>query len=493
MANLSPQAIALLKQLPAPNTIGQAGINNYVASGNGILNSDQADGRLDFQVSQKVHAFGRYDYALFRLLGTPVFGAAGGNGFGLTGTTGTTTTQNQSATVGFDYAVKPNLLTDVRVGFLSYHVSENKYAEGTPAADLGIPNLNVSPDTAGLPSFNLQGGVSNFGNQNCNCPLLESEQVFQLVNNWTKILGNHSIKFGGDLRYAKNIRNASDNNRSGLFNFNSNTTAGANSPGLDLASLLIGDAGQFQRFNVFINDQYSYQKRGAFYGQDTWRISPKLTLSYGVRWDVIFPETVNGAGHGGFASLESGGIRVAGVGPYGTNGNQRMDYTNLAGRLGVAYQVSQNTVVRAGLGQTYDTVGYFGTLFGSVLSHNLPVQANENSIDNSNGGFVTTLGAPPGAAGSADDSVERADPVPERVRADLPSGTHSTAEGRPVQSIAASSSSVRIRRWILRMSAISGSGCTRERRKGTTSMRRFFRPTKPPFRRVRTRRQIGVR
>ncbi len=69
---------------------------------------------------------------------------------------------------------------------------------------------------------------------------------------------------------------------------------------------------------------------------------------------------------------------LAGANGIGTNGNQRMDYTNVAGRLGIAYQATERTVVRAGIGQTYDTVGYFGTLFGSVLSHNLPVQANED-------------------------------------------------------------------------------------------------------------------
>ena len=396
VAALSPQALALLRQLPAPNVSGQGVNNNYVSSGNGTLNSDQADIRLDEQVSDRLHVFGRYDYALFRLLGTPVFGAAGGNGFGIGNTTGTTQTQNQSATVGFDWALKPTLLTDLRVGFLSYHVAENKYGESS-ATDLGIPNLNVTPDSAGAPSFNFsQGTISNLGNQGCNCPLLESEQVFQLVNNWTKIVGNHSFKFGGDIRYAKNVRNASDNNRSGQFYFDASSTAGIGSTGSDLASYLTGNAARFQRFNVYINDQYNYQKRGAFYAQDSWRMSPKLTLNYGVRWDLIFPETVNGTGHGGFASLETGGIRVAGAGPFGTNGNQRMDYLNLAGRIGIAYQVAPNTVVRAGVGQTYDNVGYFGTIFGSVLSHNLPVQANED-IDRigSVGGLATTLGAPP--------------------------------------------------------------------------------------------------
>ena len=403
-AALSSQAQNLLRLLPAPNTTGQGVNNNYAASGNGILNSDQADLRLDQQVGQRLHAFGRYDYALFRLVGVPVFGAAGGNGFGLGGTTGDTHTQNQSATLGFDYPVKSTLLTDLRLGFLSYHVAENKYPGLTTATALGIPNLNTLPDTAGAPSFSFnQGSVSSLGNQSCNCPLIESEQVFQLTNNWTKLIGNHAVKAGADLRYAKNVRDASDYNRSGQFVFDNSTTGFSNgasvvSTGSDLASFLVGDAATFQRFDVYINDQYSYQKRLAFYVQDTWRATPKLTINYGVRWDIIYPETVNGLGHGGFASIKGGGILVAGAAGIGTNGNEQMDYTNLAGRFGIAYQVNPSLVLRAGAGQTYDTVGYFGSLYGSVLSHNLPVQANENisRIGNySPGAFATTLADPP--------------------------------------------------------------------------------------------------
>ena len=404
VAALNQQALNLLRILPAPNTTGQGVNNNYAASGNGILNSDQADTRIDQTIGQRGHAFGRYDYALFRLQGDPVFGAAGGNGFGLGGTTGVTTTQNQSATIGVDYALSSSLVTDARVGFLSYHVSENKFPGLTTATALGIPNLNTLPDTAGAPSFAFnQGTISSLGNQSCNCPLTESEQVLQVTNNWTKTIGNHAIRFGADLRYAKNVRDASDYNRTGQFTFDNSTTgfstgAGVVSTGSDLASFLVGDAAQFQRFDVYINDQYNYQKRGAFYVQDTWRASPRLTVNYGVRWDIIFPETVNGLGHGGFASIPSGGIRVAGAAGIGTNGNERMDYTNVAGRFGISYQINPNLVLRAGIGQTYDTVGYFGALFGSVLSHNLPVQADENTTDIGNssaGAFATTLADPP--------------------------------------------------------------------------------------------------
>ncbi|WP_114209648.1 TonB-dependent receptor [Acidisarcina polymorpha] len=392
---LAPQAIALLSALPAPNA--GAGINNnYVGSGSGNNDGDQADVRLDAQVRQDIHAFGRYDYSNFRLNGAPVFGAAGGSGFGLGNTTGTDNVQNQSVALGADWAIHPNLLTDFRFGFLDYHVAENKFDNGTtPATAVGIPNLNTgAPDTSGSPTFNFSDNSigssalgQGFGNQGCNCPLLESEQVFQVANNWTKIVGNHSIRFGADLRYAFNLRNASDNNRSGQLTFSNSTTQGATGSGLGLASFLFGQVAQFQRFDLYSETAANRQKRGGFYAEDSWRVTPKLTLNYGVRWDIIFPETVNSPGNGGFTDLNGGVIRVAGIGGIGTNGNAQTDLTDLGGRFGFAYQPNSRMVIRGGVGQVYDDVGFFGTIFGSALTHNIPVLTDESD------GSPNTVGA----------------------------------------------------------------------------------------------------
>jgi hypothetical protein len=402
---LSPQAIALLRALPAPNA-GSGTTNNFVASGNGRNDGDQADIRLDWQTTSAVHSFGRYDYARYRLFGTPVFGAAGGTGFGLGNSTGTDNVQNQSAAVGFDWAVRSNLLTDFRFGFLSYHVAENKFDAGrTPAVAAGISNSNTGAfGTDGSPTFNITGdsSLSNFGVQGCNCPLLESEQVFQLVNNWTKIVGNHSIRFGGDIRYALNLRNASDFNRTGQFTFGTGSTQVPGDPtstGLALASTLLGAVEQYQRFVVYDQSASNRQKRGAFYGQDTWHVTSKLTLDYGVRWDLIYPETANRPGAGGFTYPYLGYTQVAGVGAP-TNGGQKMDYLNLAGRFGFAYQIRDSTVIRGAVGQVYDNVGFFGTIFGSVLAHNTPVLTSQDlTVNNGSGQFATTLAtvpAPPG-------------------------------------------------------------------------------------------------
>jgi hypothetical protein len=100
-----------------------------------------------------------------------------------------------------------------------------------------------------------------------------------------------------------------------------------------------------------------------------------------VRWEIYYPESVNGTGEGGFADLTTGNIRVAGVGPYDTAMNVKKDYKLLAPRIGFAYQLDPKTVIRSGYGRSFD-IGVFGSIFGHVVTQNLPVLANQNLTNN---------------------------------------------------------------------------------------------------------------
>ena len=376
-ALVTPQGRTLLSALPAPNAgVGDTTTNNYVGSGTGNNDGDQADIRLDYQVNQNLHVFGRYDYAIFRLLGTPVFGAAGGVGFGLGNTTGTDAVQNQSAAVGFDYALNANLMTDFRFGFLAYHVSENKIDAGTtPALNDGLPNLNTGTfGTSGSPTYNVNdGSISNFGEQNCNCPLDESEQVLQLNNNWTKLVGNHSIRFGADLRYAFNLRNASDSNRSGLLTFGNNTGAG---PGI--ASVLEGQIAQFQRFDVYSPDRReSPEARRLLCAGQLARHSPahaQLRRPLGHHLSRDGQQSRQRWLHRSHQWDDS----CRRCRRHWHQRQREVDLLNLGGRFGFAYQVHPSTVIRGAIGQVYDDVGFFGTIFGSAMTQNIPVVNSEN-------------------------------------------------------------------------------------------------------------------
>jgi hypothetical protein len=390
---ISPQAALILAAFPAPTRAGI--INNFVGSGSGPYNQNSFDTRIDYNAPHEFRVFGRFSLDYFNLNGKGTLGALGGIGFGPGGLNGTSTVHNYSLATGFDKAIGTTLLTDFRFGYFKYNpVTAYSDAGSTPMNDkFHVPGLNLgTPDTTGLSAFFYDGNGLNQGQNNrfgdgldvgrCNCPLTESEQQFQFVNNWTKIKGNHQIKFGADIRYAMNLRVPSDASRTGIMTFHSSGTAQAGQGGLDLATFLLGDVTHFNRFVSTSLDAAERQKRWFFYGQDTWRLTPKVSINYGLRWEIYFPETVNGARKGGFANIEQGIIRVAGVGNNSLDGNTNNTLAAFAPRIGIAYQYNPKTVIRLGYGRSYD-IGVFGSNFGHVVTQNLPVLANQDISDSS--------------------------------------------------------------------------------------------------------------
>jgi hypothetical protein len=402
---ISPAAAAILTNFPAGN--GQV-LNNFIGSGSGPFTQNSFDTRIDYTASSTINVFGRFSLDYFSLSGKGLLGTLGGPGNGLLGLSGSSITHNYSLATGFTKTFSSSLLTDFRFGWFKYNPQTQKPTGGTPMSDFGIPNANTSdPKTAGLGSFQLgkdpisgyngspnngeQGLViSSFGDglgvARCNCPLTESEQQFQFVNNWTKMKGNHQIKFGADIRYAMNLRIPSDNNRTGEYNFSPKGTSNGGDGGLDLGTFLLGDVTSFARYvnnpNLpSANNAAERQKRWFFYGQDTFRATSKLTINYGLRWEIYFPETVNAKGNGGFANIVdlggTGAIRVAGFGGIGSNGNVDNTFHAFAPRLGIAYQLTPKTVVRMGYGRSYD-IGVFGSNFGHTVTQNLPVLLKQN-------------------------------------------------------------------------------------------------------------------
>ncbi|HEV2446021.1 MAG TPA: TonB-dependent receptor, partial [Candidatus Sulfopaludibacter sp.] len=143
-------------------------------------------------------------------------------------------------------------------------------------------------------------------------------------------------------------------------------------------------------------DAAERQHRLFTYIQDTWKITPKLTINYGLRWEIYFPQYVNARDAGGFQNLATGEVMIAGENGIGLNGNINTALTHFAPRLGIAYQVTPKTVVRTGYGRSYD-LGVFGYSFGHNVTQNLPVLANQ-SLNPANPWYsVFTLDKGPGA------------------------------------------------------------------------------------------------
>jgi hypothetical protein len=385
---LSPQALNLLKLIPLPNIDGTVRDQpNYVGAGTIKFNEDLWNTRWDYFYSQRLQFFGRYSFADYRLDSPGIFGfAAGGRGFDEQAPfAGISRTRNQSIASGFNYTVNDNLLTDFRFGWFRYRVNVDPGAgETTPAKDAGIPGLNNDSFTGGMPAFFLNGygPGGNAGNQfnfgyalgfaRCNCPLRQNERQFQFVNNWTNLRGNHTFKFGADVRRALNLRIPSDRHRAGELQFNAARTSGPTGGGSALASFLLGDVSSFERYVSTIVDAEERQNRLFVYGQDNWRVTRKLTINGGVRWEIYRPQTVTGAGKGGFVDVKTGEVLIAGSQGVGLDLNVDENFTNIAPRLGIAYRVTEKTVLRLGFGRGFD-IGVFGSIFGHNVTQNLPV------------------------------------------------------------------------------------------------------------------------
>ncbi|MGH9905726.1 MAG: TonB-dependent receptor domain-containing protein, partial [Pyrinomonadaceae bacterium] len=267
------------------------------------------------------------------------------------------------------------------------------------------PGLNLDDFSSGMPFFDIQGtGGTKLGfaldPNGCNCPLTEEESQFQFANNLTKISGNHAYRCGVDLRWAKNLRVPSDAHRAGQVHFNEARTGFINPDrtfvgGLGIATLLLGDVTNFERYVSTTTDAREHQKRWFFYGQDTWKATPKLTLNYGLRWELIFPETVKNPEEGSLLNLETGELLVGNVGEVDNKFNVKPTYKAFAPRLGIAYQWNDKTVIRAGYGRSFD-VGVFGSIFGHAVTQNLPVLAFQN-LDSDDFQRVFTLATGPAA------------------------------------------------------------------------------------------------
>lgn len=402
-----PQPLTnIMTYLPPPNTGAPGQIfNNYIASGSEIYDIDQPDVRIDYNISDKASFFGRYSLADFTIKAPGAFGAvAGGPSLGGLNFAGQSLDRNQSLALGLTYTFSPTLVGEVRFGTFRYRIRVEPFGVGTqPAAQAGLPGLNLgSQDTSGMPAFYINGnGGFDFGYalgvNACNCPLKETENQFDWITNWTKEHGNHTIKWGAEVPRDQQQRVPSDSHRSGEISFTDSVTgnaavdalaSGNATTGTALASFLLGQPSSFGRYFTGIGLYPGLRETRIFlYGQDTWRATRKLTVDYGLRWENYLPQGAAKPGGAGSFDPLTGTELVAGLGPNSLSLGVKPYNLGFTPRLGIAYQVQTNTVVRAGYGWGFTPAGY-GSIFGQGLEYNPPIlngqtipQANPYSPD----------------------------------------------------------------------------------------------------------------
>ena len=376
-SQISQPAANLLALLPLPNSGGPGAFNNnYVASGSEAFDSDQFDARVDDYLKDNFRYFGRYSYAKYHKISPAAFGSiAGGNDFPQIGFSGLSDVLNQNIIAGFNDVLSPTLLTDFRFGYVRYRVNVQATDFGKNMGQtVGIPGVNYSDriDTSGLPEFQINGNGGfnegfGLGIDQCNCPLKEREWRLQFVDNWTKTKGNHTIKWGTDIGRAQNLRAPSDHTRNGYFQFGPTITASADvsGSGLGPASFLLGMPSSFQRFWQTVTQfPEDTQWRMYYFAQDTWRVTPKLTLSYGLRWDTWFANKSNLKGGGSDYNVTTNMFEIVGIGGNSMSANVHTQYHNFSPRFSIAYALNPKTVIRTGWGRSY-----FEEIFGANFNN----------------------------------------------------------------------------------------------------------------------------
>jgi hypothetical protein len=399
---ISPPATAILNALPLPNiATTNPAANNFATSAVERYNTNQFDTRGDYFVNEKLRLFGRYSYLAANVNAPGPFGLYGGSAFPTFSFSGISDALNQNIASNVTYTFSPTLLADVRFGFSRYRVTVSAQDQNSQLANqVGIPGLNLTgrPDTNGLPDLTINGaGGLNLG-YNCNCPLHERETLLDYVSTWTKIAGNHTIRFGGTWEMAWNQRLPSDNHRAGSYQFNDSVTSNANvaGSGLGLASFLLGDPSNFSRFEQVSTTQEDRQNRLLTFLQDTWRLTPKLTLTYGLRWDVFFPDFSLNSGQGGRYDVTNNIVYIPGVGGVSQSGNAETQWRNFSPRLGIAYSPDSKTVIRTGYGRGY-TLGTFGWTFNLLAADVYPSIVNQSITSTSSFSPVFPLTTAPPA------------------------------------------------------------------------------------------------
>ena len=392
-ALFSPIALKILALIPHANLAGLT--NNYQSATQFVKHNTAFDIKLDHQRRDNDRYAFRFSRAVQNVNEQPVFGAAGGPG--QSGFQGTGVQHQQSGALNHTHAFSNSLLVDTRVGINHYRNETVTADHGTKAGDaVGILGANLDDFTSGMPSISIAGFSSPIVGYSASQPWDRGETIINIVNSWTKVHGNHIFKWGADIRRLRDdLVQAQTFSPRGLFRFGDGSTVAGTTQrngdsktdqkANDFAAFLIdrpsNGTGVAVGRDVSVISGSWRETELFFYGQDTWHITPKLTLDGGLRWELYLPATPSAAGRYSNYDPQNNVLVIAGIGGNPLNLGRETDFKNFAPRFGAAYRLSDNTVIRGGFGISYEPFP------NNQYAFNFPVRQNNGySAPNS---FVT--------------------------------------------------------------------------------------------------------
>jgi len=407
---LDANAIALLNLYPTPTNSSL--FSNYANSPKLFEHRNSFDTRLDLNLNDKNQLFYRFSYVDDPNFIPGIFGGvADGGGF----QQGNQTALAQQSALAYTHVFSPNLVNVARAGLNYLHTTRVSPSatdlSGIPAK-YGIQGIPQLKENGGLPAFGING-LQTLGS-NAFLPSDEVTSTFQFTDDLTKIYGKHTFKMGIEWQHVKFSTLQPPWSR-GEFDYNGNYTE---IPNVDKGSTgradflltpvaaqnggtinYVGGTSEMFVSNISLTD--NGKNYWGSYINDDWKVTPKLTVNLGLRWDffgLVFEHHSNqanfvpsGAPTGSAIYLMPGsnsasnlstsftnllaadGIGLGITNKYGKGlGNSQK--SNFAPRVGFAYQASPKLVARGGFGMFYN--GFENRGFSPNLGENYPFQFN---------------------------------------------------------------------------------------------------------------------
>lgn len=364
---LDPVALKLAALFPDPNDPSVpvwTGTPNYNFVYQLPQQLNSTDGRIDHKINEKDSLFGRYSFLKQHRQDPPWTSnlIAGNGGFATD-----YRIKNQGLALGETHIFSSTSVNQARLGFSRDNAVSG--AIGLPlgksnATDYGLTGIPASPYTAGIPPIYISGFV-NLGTDRFR-PQYQVATVYQFVDTFNKLLGNHSLMAGYE--YHRSSNNFLD--LQAPQGFIQSTGIYSNKSGFGFADFLLGDVAS-TIYNTPLS-VHNFQPGHSAFAQDTWRLARPLTVTYGVRYELFAP-VLNRSNSVANFSPENGGILIpaaANSGDWGSRSLIHPDRNNIAPRLGFSFQAAPNIVFRGGYGVFYQFINRIGS--ESILALNQP-------------------------------------------------------------------------------------------------------------------------
>lgn len=343
-SQIDPVANLLLQRFPLPTSAGTA--NNYLRVGNESDDQDQFDFRLDHQFSERTRIFGRFSYA--RDFTVPVTPLPDGSGNLTSGTVAPALTTGQSAVLGSSHLFGSRWLNEMSFGYTRRAVDRSALLlDAPPSRALKLPGIPTNGAfQSELPTFAISG-FQQIGPP-ANTDSLFRTDVTEVVEAISTQRGVHFLKMGLDFRWER-LNVTQPASPTGLFRFSNLFTNLPGTPGTGnpFASFLLG---QVQDFSIDLQSKPIRPRAHIqeYYVQDNWKMTRRLTVDMGVRYTLNFPSS-EVDNQGAIFNLQTQQLNFLGRNGFSRSARE-LHKLNFGPRLGIAFRLTEKTVIRSGYG-----------------------------------------------------------------------------------------------------------------------------------------------